>query len=101
MHLTKHQEAAESTRIEFERMSAELSRVLEKLERSENEKEVIKQSFKNAEKNTLTEKHFANLEAEARQLVTERYISSEVHNYSQFRLFIHILACSCDYQSKD
>lgn len=53
-------------------MSAELSRVLEKLERSENEKEVIKQSFKNVEKNTLSEKHFASLEAEARQLVTER-----------------------------
>lgn len=72
--MTKHQEAAESTRIEFERMSAELSKVLEKLERSENEKEMIKQSFakQSNEKNPMTEKQFASLEAEARQLVTER-----------------------------
>lgn len=81
MHLTKHQEAAESTRIEFERMSAELSRVLEKLERTENEKEIMKQSLKTADKNMISEKHFASLEAEARQLVTERYLISFYKSY--------------------
>lgn len=75
MHLTKHQEAAESTRIEFERMSAELSKVLEKLERSENEKEMLKQNFaKQHDKNPMQDKQYANLEAEARQLVTERWV---------------------------
>lgn len=75
IHLTKHQEAAESTRIEFERMSAELSRVLEKLERSEAEKDNMKQSLKSVEKNQQekSDKNLVAIEAETRQLATERY----------------------------
>lgn len=78
IHLAKHQEAAESTRIEFERMSAELSRVMDKLEKSDVEKESLKQAVKILEQNqshqSHNEKQFSNIQAEIHQLSVERYI---------------------------
>jgi hypothetical protein len=88
--LTKQQEAYESTRIEFERMSAELNRVLELLEKSEAEKEQLRHSSaRPGDKNqppqpqqqqqhpqqpqqaTSPEK-MHKLEADCKQLTTER-----------------------------
>lgn len=72
--MTKQQEAYESTRIEFERMSAELNRVLELLEKSEAEKESLRHSAKSSEKSPQpahTEKS-SKLEADCKQLTTER-----------------------------
>lgn len=77
IHLAKHQEAAESTRIEFERMSAELSRVMEKLEKNEGEKEHLKQAVKMFEQShnqqSHNEKQFSNIQADLHQLSVERY----------------------------
>lgn len=74
IHLAKHQEAAESTRIEFERMSAELSRVMDKLEKSESDKDSLKQAVKVFEQNqtATNEKQFSNIQAEIHQLSVER-----------------------------
>lgn len=76
IHLAKHQEAAESTRIEFERMSAELSRVMDKLEKSEGEKDGLKQAVKMFEQNqnqqSHNEKQFSSIQAEIHQLSVER-----------------------------
>ena len=77
LHLAKQQEANESTRIEFERMSAELNRFHERLERSEAEKESLKQSTKMYEKQTTQsgqiKETMMRLEAESKQLTVERY----------------------------
>lgn len=74
--MTKQQEAYESTRIEFERMSAELNRVLELLEKSEAEKEAMRHNAKVYEKRDQhagqVEKGVAKLEADCKQLTTER-----------------------------
>lgn len=74
IHLAKHQEAAESTRIEFERMSAELGRVMDKLEKSESDKDSLKQAVKVFEQNQTVnnEKQFSNIQAEIHQLSVER-----------------------------
>lgn len=76
LHLAKQQEANESTRIEFERMSAELSRFHERLERSEAEKESLKQSAKMFEKQNMHQgqikETIMKLEAESKQLTVER-----------------------------
>lgn len=74
--MTKQQEAYESTRIEFERMSAELNRVLELLEKSEAEKESMRHNAKVYEKRDMhagqIEKNMMKLESDAKQLTTER-----------------------------
>lgn len=78
LHLAKQQEANESTRIEFERMSAELNRFHERLERSEAEKEALKQSAKMLDKQSShagqIEKTMQRLEAESKQLTIERFV---------------------------
>lgn len=78
LHLAKQQEANESTRIEFERMSAELSRFHERLERSEAEKESLKQSSKMFEKQNMHQgqikETIMKLEAESKQLTVERLV---------------------------
>lgn len=77
LHLAKQQEANESTRIEFERMSAELNRFHERLERSEAEKEALKQAVKMGDKQTphngQMQQTLHRLEAESKQLLTEKY----------------------------
>ena len=75
--MTKQQEAYESTRIEFERMSAELNRVLELLEKSEAEKESLRHNAKVYEKRDQrdsgqAEKGLIKLEADCKQLTAER-----------------------------
>lgn len=79
LHLAKQQEANESTRIEFERMSAELSRFHERLERSEAEKEALKQSSKMFEKQNVHQgqikETMMKLEAESKQLTVERLVA--------------------------
>jgi hypothetical protein len=76
IHMTKQQEAYESTRIEFERMSAELNRVLELLEKSEADKEAMRHNAKVYEKRDMhagqIEKNMMKLESDAKQLTTER-----------------------------
>lgn len=72
MHLAKQQEANESTRIEFERMSAELNRYQERLERSEAERETLKQSTKHNAQAQEMQKNIAKLDTEAKQLAAER-----------------------------
>lgn len=78
LHLAKQQEANESTRIEFERMSAELSRFHERLERSEAEKESLKQSAKMFEKQNMHQgqikETIMKLENESKQLSMERFV---------------------------
>ena len=74
--MTKQQEAYESTRIEFERMSAELNRVLELLEKSEAEKEAMRHNAKVYEKRDAhvgqVEKGMMKLESDCKQLTAER-----------------------------
>lgn len=72
MHLAKQQEANESTRIEFERMSAELNRYQERLERSETEKEALKQSTRQNAQAQEIQKNIMKLETESKQLSLER-----------------------------
>jgi chromosome segregation ATPase len=79
IHMTKQQEAYESTRIEFERMSAELNRVLELLEKSEAEKEQLRHNAKvyesqggAAHANQNNDKAGRKLEADCKQLTAER-----------------------------
>lgn len=78
LHLAKQQEANESTRIEFERMSAELNRFHERLERSEAEKEALKQAAKMGDKqsshNGQVQQTLHRLEAESKQLMAEKYV---------------------------
>ena len=68
----------EATRIEFERMSAELARVHERLERTEAEKESLRQAARMYEKRDMQsnqiEKNIMKLEADAKQLQTERFV---------------------------
>lgn len=71
-HLAKQQEANESTRIEFERMSAELNRLQERLERTEAEKEALKQGTRQNMQTQHIEKNLMKLEADAKQLSIER-----------------------------
>ena len=73
MHLAKQQEANESTRIEFERMSAELNRYQERLERSEAEREALK-SQRGSLQSHQVEKNIMKLETDAKQLALERYV---------------------------
>ena len=72
--MTQQQGAYEATRIEFERMGAELSRVLEKLEKSEAEKESLRaNSNMNDKRNVhVNQQNMMKLEADAKQLVVER-----------------------------
>lgn len=83
--MTKQQEAYESTRIEFERMSAELNRVLELLEKSEAEKEAMRHSVNNKpgdkhqpqqpqqqQQGAGSPEKMHKLEADCKQLTTER-----------------------------
>lgn len=72
--MTQQQGAYEATRIEFERMGAELSRVLEKLEKSEAEKESLRaNSNMNDKRNVhVNQQNLMKLEADAKQMVVER-----------------------------
>lgn len=82
IHMTKQQEAYESTRIEFERMSAELNRVLELLEKSEAEKEQLRHNAKVYESQGAhqqqqqqpqqNDKGLRKLEGDCKQLTAER-----------------------------
>lgn len=72
--MTQQQGAYEATRIEFERMGAELSRVLEKLEKSEAEKESLRaNSNMNDKRNVhVNQQNMIKLEADAKQMIVER-----------------------------
>lgn len=76
LHLAKQQEAFEANRIEYERMSSELSRIIEKLEKAEAEKDAMRQNAKVYEKRDMhagqIEKNMMKLEADAKQLTVER-----------------------------
>lgn len=78
LHLAKLHESNESTRIEFERMSVELSLCHERLERPEAEVEALKQSSnmfenQNAHQGQIKET-IMKLEAESKQLTVERLV---------------------------
>lgn len=77
MHLAKQQETNESTRIEFERMSAELNRFQERLERSEAEKEQLRQQLRmNPQQNRQQiEQAMMKLDQDAKKLTVERCVS--------------------------
>lgn len=76
MHLAKQQETNESTRIEFERMSAELNRFQERLERSEAEKEQLRQQLRmNPQQNRQQiEQAMMKLDQDAKKLTVERWV---------------------------
>jgi len=76
MHLAKQQENTESTRIEFERMGAELGRLHDRLEKAEAEREALRQSSRGgaaaAAPHPQLEKHAQKLESDVKQLAVER-----------------------------